>query len=467
MSSSKRILKNIFSLSVAEFATRGLSLIYTIYLARVLSPTGYGVYGFSKSLVWYFQIFVSLGYSLVGTREIAKRPDKMADYANAMVSIRLISAVILYILLFILTINLNRSLELKYCIMIAGGILYGEALNMNWVFQGIEKMEILAWRSVIIGLINTAAIFILVHKSGDTLQAVAVVTLSQLSTFLWIVYYYNTHFHKLKIKIEPALWKALFKVSFSVGISFIVVHLYYNLDTVMLGFMKSEFETGIYTAAHSILVVLQLPSTILQTAFFPQFSKTDSIEERGAMMKKYILILSFAGTFLSCFVFVFAPYLVSVLGAKYHNSILTLQILMVTLYMSTISVVFFTPMMAWNMEKLVVRANIAGLVINAIINSIFIPRYGVYGAATATIFSEIAVFTFIRIIFRRTNVSYSLTPMLKFGLIAVICFGPALYALNSGWNPILLMFLTSGTFFILTFVLKLITIEHIKGLIRK
>ena len=60
MNSGRRILKNIFSLTAAEVASKGFALVYTVYLIRKIGPENNGIFNFAKSLIQYFSIVVLL-----------------------------------------------------------------------------------------------------------------------------------------------------------------------------------------------------------------------------------------------------------------------------------------------------------------------------------------------------------------------------------------------------------------------
>lgn len=92
MSNGKKIIENILSLSIAEFASKGLQALFYLYLARVLGKEGLGALGFAQSFTSYFILFVKLGFDTVGTRAIAKRPELLRKYVNSIISIRTILA---------------------------------------------------------------------------------------------------------------------------------------------------------------------------------------------------------------------------------------------------------------------------------------------------------------------------------------------------------------------------------------
>ena len=57
-------------------------LITTPYVARVLSTDGVGQFTFSASIISYFSMLASLGFSVYAQREIAKHQGSRASFSG-------------------------------------------------------------------------------------------------------------------------------------------------------------------------------------------------------------------------------------------------------------------------------------------------------------------------------------------------------------------------------------------------
>ena len=69
-------------------------------------------------------------------------------------------------------------------------MILANALMLSWVFQAIEKMEVIAFRTFGIYLLNTIGILVFVKSEHDLNFAVWIISLSYLINSLWMVYYY-------------------------------------------------------------------------------------------------------------------------------------------------------------------------------------------------------------------------------------------------------------------------------------
>ncbi len=88
MSNIKVTLKNIISLSTAEVASRFLTVIYSVYLARVLLVENFGIFGSAKYLVVYFILLSNLGLDSVGTREVAANKSQLKMIVDNIFTLR-------------------------------------------------------------------------------------------------------------------------------------------------------------------------------------------------------------------------------------------------------------------------------------------------------------------------------------------------------------------------------------------
>ena len=142
MNTVKRIAKNTLLLFIAQAIGILLSIVLVIFLARFLFSEGYGRYSFVFSFIAIFAIFIDFGFNTLLTREIARNKNKLREYFNNAVSIRLIlSALILFLI--ILTINLmNYSSDVKIAVYIIGisTIIGAFSALFNSVFRAFEKM---------------------------------------------------------------------------------------------------------------------------------------------------------------------------------------------------------------------------------------------------------------------------------------------------------------------------------------
>jgi len=468
MKTGRRILKNMLSLSAAEIANKGISLITLAYMARVLTPEGLGIIGWANALVLYFVFFVDLGYNVVGPREIAKKPEQMQKYVNNISTIKILFAVSSYSILLIVTYFIDKPLESKYVLLISGLNVFANSILFNWVFQGIEKMEIIAIRQVTTSVLNLIGVFIFIENQNDILLAMAIMIGSLILNSVWMFLYYIRLYGWIKFEFDFKFWKVLLKASTPIALSLFIVTLYNNFSIFLLGILRSDFETGIYVVAYKVLTFVLIPTGILQYAFLPVLARSTTLEDKRKFAGKYILLTYIFGTIITCGFLTFAEYITILgFGNDYSQSIIIVQLLMVSGLLAYINVSYSAPLLSWNCEKKIFVAMSFGGIVNIILNLILIPDYGAKGAGISSIFTEFTVLIGLLIIFYSAVKKTFLIDFIIVLFFAVISCTAGFYLMKFGLYTILSGLISLLIFITFILIFKIISIDELKALLKK
>jgi O-antigen/teichoic acid export membrane protein len=399
-----KIASNLFSLTSAEIAKRLLGFFTIVYLGRILDKSGFGIIGFATAFISYFLLVVNFGFSTYGTMEIAKDQSKTSIFVNNVFSLRMLTSIFLSFILIIYLLLSEKNIETKHVFLITGLNLFANAIALNWVFQAVEKMQYIAVRQILTGLLSLIGVIVFVHAKSDILIAAIILSLSALIGNIWFIPIYQKMFSKIKFEFNMPFWRKLIKESFPLAFASIMIGIYYNLDMVMLGYMKPESDVGIYTAAYKIFLVGTLPFQLIFSAFFPLLSRVglkDSLEFK-ATIKNYAKFMFGTGIVSGIILFIFSERIVFlVFGENYLNAAKPLSILSFNVLMVSINMFFGNPVMAWGKNKEYAVAITFGAITNIILNFILIPKYSYIGAAYATLLSEVAVFIGVLYLFNK------------------------------------------------------------------
>lgn len=406
---SNQILKNLISLTSAEVLSKIIGLITAAYLGRVLKPEGFGILGFASAFVSYFLLMVNFGLDTYGTREVAKERSIIPKLVNNILSVRLIFASFWFIILNVVIILIDKPIVFKLVIIITGINLFVNALSINWIFLGIEKMWLIAIRQIMTNLISLIGIVILVNSEKNILIAASITVLSGLINSLWLLGVFRKMFGKISFEIDKTYLKEIIKESFPLVLSSFMIAIYYNLDMVMLGYMKPGEDVGIYSAAYKIILVGIIPFTLILNSFFPSLSKIglkNTLEFRN-IIKQYSFFMFTSGIIVTAIVYFNASLIIRIVfGNEYARAAAPLSILALNLLVISINIFFGNPLIAWGKQKQYSVAITFGAVTNIVLNILLIPRYTYIGAALATLIAEVAVFVGVFILFIRFTNKY-------------------------------------------------------------
>lgn len=470
MSQAQRIVKNFVWLSIAELATKGISFFNNAYLARVILTDGYGQINFALATVTYFVTFVTLGLNVIGAGEIARNPQNKTFLVNTIISIRLVLAAIALLVYFSFIFINSFSPNQTIILIIASLNIISAALTIDWYYQGIEKMEILAIRQLLIAIVNLIGIISFVHTQEDTKNAIIIISLSTFINTIFLLIPYFKEKNKFNFNFDVSVIKTFIKKAIPISLSQIFLVFLSNSSIILIGLLLTnpESKLGIYTAANKLMVLLFLPVTILQIVFYPYFAKSEQIVERQRAYEKYLTVNIVIGVFLSLFFYLYADIAIKIVyGDLYNQSIDLLKLMMIIVLMSYISQTAIHPLIAWKKERKVFKITFLASLLNIILNIFFILHYELLGAIFANILTEIFILLLFLRQLKKNILRYPYLQVLKIFGVGAITILLSIVIFKYEFPKIINIISTIFTYFFVILATKVITIEEIKGYLKR
>lgn len=262
------------------------------------------------------------------------------------------------------------------------------------MYKALEQYTYITIRSIIFKVIAVIAMFLLVHKKSDYIiyGAISIFASSASNIFNLI----NVHKYinlkpignyNLKQHLKPVF--IFFAISCAATI-------YTNLDTVMLGFIKTDSDVGCYNAAVRIKSILVSIVTSLGVVLLPRASyylEHNMISEFYKITKKAINFVFIIAVPLMAYFILFAKEGIFLLsGSAYIGAVKPMQIIMPTLvFIGLTNIMGIQMLVPMGKEKIVLYSEIAGAIVDLVINILLIPRWASAGAAIGTLVAEIIV----------------------------------------------------------------------------
>ncbi len=390
------LMNAILSLSSVLFP-----LITFPYVSRILSPTGTGRVSFAVSLISYFNMLAQLGIPIYGIRACAGvRDDKeeLSRTAHELLFINLVMALFSYACLAILLASVDRLYEDRPLYVLVSMTIVLTAIGMEWLYKALEQYAYITVRSLVFKGIALIAMFLLIHKESDYVRygAVSILAASASAIFNFINarrYIEWRYLGGYAIKRHIRAIMCFFGMACATTI-------YTNLDTVMLGFMKSDIDVGYYHAAIKIKSILVMVVTSLGAVLLPRvsyFIEKGELEAFRRISKKALGFVLIASVPMTIYFICFAgECILFVSGHAYLGAVLPMQIIMPTLLFIGVSDLLGVQMLIpLGREKDVLVAELAGAVVDLVLNVICIPRFSAAGAAIGTTMAELVVMSVI------------------------------------------------------------------------
>ncbi len=393
----RRFARNILFVFSGDVSSRLLGLFATIWLARTLGVYGFGRISFAFTFLGYSLLLMDPGLSILGTREVARNPALSKGYVYRISYLRVLLATVAFILIATLSLLVpgmsnTKGLIILYCIS-----LFPYALSVDWFFRGRERMKHIAVSPIIAYSLYLALVLIFV-RSQDYINLVPLfwffgVSISSL--YLWIRMKGENNIKNPQK--QEGIWKIL-KTSLPIGIGTMMTSIYFNFDITMLGFMRGAREAGLYNATYKLLMFLLLVDRVFSMVILPLFSRhykksRKSFEHVLSMASRAIIAVVLplsAGGFMLAL-----PIMGFVYGGEYTNSFTTFRLLIWALVITGVGSIYTQGLIASGNEKKYASAMIMGTLANVVLNLIMIPKFGMVGAAVATLFSEVVMVFFM------------------------------------------------------------------------
>lgn len=401
-------LKTNFGYNLINVLTGLLFPLITFpYASRVLMPSGIGQVQFYQSIINYIALFTALGIPLYAVKEVARVRDDKLERNRTTIEILILFVSLTLVGYFVVggfCLFVSKVQEGMIIFLLLSLHLILVALGAEWFYQGIEEFRYITIRSFVVRILSLVCLFIFVKQPGDLVVYSLLIVLAEagnnILNFIHLKKYlsFNGCFKELDVKrhIKPTL---------KIFVLNLIVSVYVNLDSVMLGFMTSNDAVAYYSAATKLTRALMGIATALGGVLLPYFSNEFSkgnLDAYKAMANKAISYMVMFYLPLTVGLFMTAPQLIPLFcGSAYGPSIMTLKILApITLFLSISSILGTRILYARNLENIVIASTSIGALINFTLNYLLIPTLYQNGAAISSVIAEFFV-TFSMLLFSR------------------------------------------------------------------
>src|SRR5262245_22777142 len=206
-------------MTVALVFSRAFAFVTTIHLARVLLADNFGVVVFATTLLSYAELFVIAGFNNLGPREVARDPERAPSLVRAILTIRLLLALLALGLLaaFVVVwpnIHVTQSVALLY-----GLSLFVTALDLTWLFTGIEAMHFIALAETVTQTLMAASVLLFVHNPDQILRVPIIYVIAEAAGAAVLAVIYTRRFGKIHLGFDLPLWRNLGGAALPLAIS--------------------------------------------------------------------------------------------------------------------------------------------------------------------------------------------------------------------------------------------------------
>jgi O-antigen/teichoic acid export membrane protein len=303
--------------------------------------------------------------------------------------------VVSYILLIAFALTFApHDFTTRLLILLSGLVFLVNSMDAQWVFTARSRMWMVTLRGAVGQLIYGGLILALIKRPSDAwvVPIAAVASLLAGTLLIWLPA--RREYRIPWPVISPDAWRGFLPICLILGLATMMSMIYDQIDTVMLRYMRSETEVGLYVASYRMMAIAISFASILGTVFFPLLSEATGQDQENE--QRYLGWLGHASVGLALPIatggFILAgPLTQLALGSQYTGSATLFRWLMLTVLAAPLASYFGSQLIPIARERKYLLAVGAGALVNVLLNLFLIPRYGAIAAAFTTAISQSVV----------------------------------------------------------------------------
>lgn len=386
------IVKNTFWLLFGNISSRLIKAGLIIYAARILGAEEWGVFSYALSLAAFFTVFTDFGISTVITRESAKDLSVQEKYFSTAIAIKLVMTLVSIAVLLILApfiIKQPAAMVLLPIIILLvsldGMRDFAASLSRAWEKMEIEAaIQILTNIAIVIG--GFVALYYFRTSYSLSIGYTIGVGIGMLAAFVP----FRRYLKNIRKVFDVKLIKPILYASWPVGMLGLMTATMLNTDTIMIGWFRDLSAVGHYSAGLRIAQIVFMVPALFTAALFPSFAKfaTDKTRFAHAVERSVLILLmigipmAIGGTLLA------KDIIYLVYGDQYLAGSLAFAIMSLTFIAGFLAPVLGSAIFALNKERQLFAYVALGIGGNFLFNLLLIPRFGIAGAALATLLNQ-------------------------------------------------------------------------------
>jgi O-antigen/teichoic acid export membrane protein len=372
-------------------------------MAKSLCKQDLGLVLYQESIAKYLSVILLLGIPLYGVRELGQKFNGTMVGRSSFVWSMVLLQIIVLVGVCILYLSIAEFNEINVITLLIG--ITG-AFSFDWVLYGLEEFKSLALRGIVIKLIYVLLVLNFIKEEDDSINVLYILLFTNLLYISWNLYVLRETLNLREIEIQ--LMQHLRPMIIVFG-SLMVVTFYTMFDVILLGELSNLKEVAIYNVGLRLPRALTTGMSAVLLVFIPRLNNyyrnnEGDFKKALKLSLDFILILTIP---LFLLLFINADTIVSSLTSSefYGDSVIVLRILSpLPLLIGISNLLGIQLLTTCRFEAGLLYASFVGALISVVINVIYIPVNGAFGASVANLSAEAFVIIILLIYAHKKNV---------------------------------------------------------------
>jgi O-antigen/teichoic acid export membrane protein len=371
-----------------------VAILSTAVIAKSLGPEYFGNYTIILAYLSFAAAFGDLGLQTIAVREAAKREERTAQLAACLFWIKGFwgGGVLVLATICLSFLRFERMTKVGFAIAAIGVMFTSLTAVPNMIFQSKIQLQYstvadIAGQTLFLVLAALIAYAPTLHSPFYlylTAGNVAAFTTFAVAMLL------ASRMGKLSFQFDRSTAEEMVKSTLPLSVIFLLSQIHFKGDTILLSLLKPDRDVGIYGLAYRFFEASLIVPAVLMSSIFPLLSRHHNESDTFTVIarKSFFLLLP-SGLAVAIVIYFLSPHLLLWVGGKsFAESVFPLRMLGLALIFSFINSLFAYIVIVMNRQKDILFISASGVMLNLLLNLLFIPRYSYKACATITVITE-------------------------------------------------------------------------------
>jgi len=388
------------------------SVLVGIWVARYLEPEGYGVIGYASSLVGILMAFSTLGLNKILVRNLVKNKTERESLLGTSLFLQTMGSVFIMLVLSAYVMIADDSDLVKKVVIILGLRTFFQSFQIvDSYFQSEVKVKFVAMTNIItLGIIGVIKITLILIEAPLLYFVYAMVLETVLAGFGFL-YFYQRYTKKsfFSWKVDFTKAKELLRDSWPLILNGIIVSVYMRIDQVMLKNFIDEEAVGLYAAAARLSEAFYFLPVVVTSSLYPAIvnAKKKDNDLYYARLQSLYNLMVWCALFIVIPIVFLNDFIINLLyGQDYAPAGEVLALHAWTGIFVFLGVARGGWVITENLQRYSSLYLSCGMIANVVLNVFLIPKYGIMGAAFATLVSQGVSVWIAPLFFKPTRVCF-------------------------------------------------------------
>lgn len=387
----KKIIKNSAAIIIGSGVDALVALFISVLLAKHYGQSDFGKFSFLGIFYFFLGTVDGLWLKPLLVRGIIQNPGQASIWLGNGILIRVLVAIMALIFLLVAVAWVGISPDMYFLAVLAAAniLLSPLVFSADVVFCAKLRMDLAAKIKIGANLFYLVLVLLVVRINAGLLF----VFLAALATTVfscWQSGFSSWKMIRPVFIIDPGVWKNVILRGWPLGLSAFFIFIYHRIDQAMLLRMCGTESVGLYAVSVRLVEWLQIiPAAVISTLLPAMTALATS--NQGHFQRVYDICFKYLMIIIVPTAVIGGWYsqeiITGIYGQGYSSSSTSMAILLFAEVFVYLGIVNNVILVAANKQKWDPVFTGCAVVVNLVLNMTLIPKYGINGAAIASLCS--------------------------------------------------------------------------------